>query len=108
MKVVPPVYVELEITVSLRGGEDGVEAAIRSALEAWLAGSGIGGILRAGDAAACVQAAPGVLQVRKVDLRTASPGCYQTGEGDIRQPRRAIPKLRALHVERLPVERIGH
>ena len=108
VKVVPPVYVELEITVSLRGGEDGVEAAIRSALEAWLAGSGIGGILRAGDAAACVQAAPGVLQVRKVDLRTASPGCYQTGEGDIRQPRRAIPKLRALHVERLPVERIGH
>ena len=58
VKVVPPVYVELEITVSLRGGEDGVEAAIRSALEAWLAGSGIGGILRAGDAAACVPGRP--------------------------------------------------
>ena len=103
VKVVPPVYVELDVDVRLRGGEDGVEDELRSALERWLAETGIGGLLRAGDAAACVQAAPGVLQVRRVDLRPGSPGCYQNGEGDIRLPRQAIPRLR-----HLSVERIGH
>ena len=107
VKVVGPVYVELDVDVSLRGGEDGVEEALRSALEDWLAEAGIGGDLRAGDAAARVQAAPGVLQVREVSLHTASPGCYQNGAGDIRLPRRGIPRLRELRVERLPVERIG-
>lgn len=103
VKVVPPVYVELDVDVRLRGGEDGVEDELRSALERWLAETGIGGLLRAGDAAACVQAVPGVLQVRRVDLRPGSPGCYQNGEGDIRLPRQAIPRLR-----HLSVERIGH
>ena len=42
-------------------------------------------------------------QVRRVDLRPGSPGCYQNGEGDIRLPRQAIPRLR-----HLSVERIGH
>ena len=40
-------------------------AALEAALRAFLAGSGIGGVLRAGDVAALVQAAPGVLQVRR-------------------------------------------
>ena len=68
----------------------------------WLEETGIGGTLRAGDVYALVQSSPGVLQVREVDLRTASPGCYQNEEGDIRLPRRAIPKLGGLRVEWLP------
>lgn len=60
-----------------------------------------------GDIAALVQSAPGVLQVREVDLRVPSPGCYQNAEGDVRLPRRAIPRLKALRVEKLPVERLG-
>ena len=107
VKVVPPVYVDLEIDLSLRGGEED-DGPVRAALEDWLVRSGIGGTLRAGDAAAVVQAAPGVLQVRELDLRTGSPGCYRNGDGDIRLPRRAIPMLRSLRIERLPVERKGY
>ena len=72
-----------------------------------LARSGIGGPLRAGEVAARVQAAPGVLRVREVDLRTSSAGCYQNAEGDIRLPRRGIPHLKELRVTCLPVERTG-
>ena len=108
VKVIPPVYVELTVRVSLRGSEDGVERTLEEALRSFLEGCGIGGVLRAGDIAALVQAAPGVLQVRRVDLRTTAPGCYQNADGDIRLPRQAIPRLRELQVERLPVERIGH
>ena len=108
VKVIPPVYVELSIRVSLRGLEEGGEQALAADLRGFLAASGIGGTLRAGDVYARVQAAPGVLQVREVDLRTTAPGCYQNGEGDIRLPRQAIPLLKELKVERLPVERIGH
>ena len=108
VKVIPPVYVELTVRVSLRGSEDGVERTLEEALCSFLEGCGIGGVLRAGDIAALVQAAPGVLQVRRVDLRTTAPGCYQNADGDIRLPRQAIPRLKELQVERLPVERIGH
>ena len=107
VKVIPPVYVELSIQVSLRGLEEGGELTLERDLKSFLAASGIGGTLRAGDVYARVQAAPGVLQVREVDLRTTAPGCYRNGEGDIRLPRQAIPLLKKLEVERLPVERIG-
>ena len=101
VKVVPPVYVEIEMDVTLRGGEAGLEAVLEERLRAWLADSGIGGVLRAGEAWALVQAAPGVLQVREVSLGTTASGCYRNGEGDILLPRRAIPRLGALRVERL-------
>ena len=101
VKVVPPVYVDLDADVALRGGEDG---DVRLALERWLAAAGIGGGLRTGDAAARVQAAPGVLQVRRVSIHTASAGCYQNAEGDIRLPPRAIPRLRTLRTAYLPTE----
>ena len=102
VKVVPPVYVDIEADISVRGGEDSVEETLRERLSQWLDESGIGGSLRAGEAWALVQSAPGVLQVREVSLRCAGSGCYQNREGDILLPRRAIPRLRALHLERLP------
>ena len=102
VKVVPPVYVDLEAEVVLRGGTEELEEDLRQRFSTWLAENGIGGTLRAGDALALVQAAPGVLQVREATLRTAAPGCYQNEEGDIRLPRKAIPRLERLRVERLP------
>ena len=107
VRVVPPVYVELTVEATLWGGEEGVEEALEASLRNYLARSGIGGTLRAGDVAARVQAAPGVLRVREVDLRTSSAGCYQNAEGDIRLPRRGIPHLKELRVTCLPVERTG-
>ena len=83
-------------------GEEDLEDAVRERLSAWLKESGIGGTLQAGNAWALVQNIPGVLQVREVNLSTTTPGCYQNEEGDILLPRRAIPRLGALRVERLP------
>ena len=102
VKVVPPVYVDIQMDVTLRGGTEGVENILADQLAAWLEGTGIGGTLRAGDAWALVQAAPGVLQVREVTLRASGPGCCQNEEGDIFLPPRAIPRPGALRVERLP------
>ena len=105
VKVVPPIYVDLSVRLTLRGGEDGVEAILTQRVLAYLEQAGIGGGLRAADVAALAQSAPGVLQVREVDLRAPSPGCYQNSDGDIHLPRRAIPRLKELRVECFPVER---
>jgi len=67
-------------------------------------GAGIGGPIRPGEAAARLQALPGVLQVVSVDLRAPGPGCYQDAFGDIRIPRHAIPCLKELRLERIPEE----
>ena len=103
MATAKEILLDCPIIAAVKNDSD-LEEALRSFLE----GCGIGGVLRAGDIAALVQAAPGVLQVRRVDLRTTAPGCYQNADGDIRLPRQAIPRLKELQVERLPVERIGH
>lgn len=102
VKVVPPIYVDIQLDVTLRGGSEGVEQILNHQLSAWLESAGIGGTLRAGDALALVQGAPGVVQVREVTLHTNHPGCYRSEEGDIRLPLRAIPRLGTLRVERLP------
>ncbi|HIY21923.1 MAG TPA: baseplate J/gp47 family protein [Candidatus Flavonifractor merdigallinarum] len=107
VKAAPPVYVDVNLSVVLRGGEENLEAELEKRVRTYLEQNGIGAPLRAGDIAALVQSAPGVLQVREVDLRVPSPGCYQNAEGDVRLPRRAIPRLKALRVEKLPVERLG-
>lgn len=102
VKVVPPIYVDIQVEAALRGGPEGMEQILEDQLSAWLEGAGIGGTLRAGDALALVQGAPGVIQVREVTLHTTNPGCYRSQEGDIRLPPRAIPRLGALRLERLP------
>ena len=102
VKVVPPVYVEIQAALTLRGGEDDLEERLRQDLSAWLEETGIGGVLQAGDAWALVQGLPGVLQVREVTRSTTSPGCYQNEEGDLRLPQRAIPRLGRVTLERLP------
>ena len=107
VRVVSPTYVELTAEITLWGGEENVEQTIEASLRDYLIQTGIGGTLRTGDVAARVQAAPGVLRVREVDLRTSSAGCYQNTEGDIRLPRRGIPHLKELRVTCLPVERTG-
>lgn len=105
VKVVPPVYVGLQVDLTLRAGEEADDTALRQSLSGWLERCGIGGVLRSGEAWAAVQAIPGVLQVREITLRTTSPGCYQNEEGDIFLPRQAIPILDPLRVARLSERR---
>lgn len=102
VKVVPPVYVEIEADVILRGGTKDAADQLRERLSCWLTEAGIGGTLLAGEAWTLAQALPGVLQVRKLTLRAVGSGCYQTEEGDIRLPLRAIPWLGRLRVEQTP------
>ena len=102
VKVVPPIYVDIQMDVTLRGGPEEVEQLLSRQLSAWLEETGIGGTLRSGDALALVQGVPGVVQVREVTLRTTNPGCFRSEEGDIRLPLRGIPRLGTLRVERLP------
>lgn len=109
VKVVPPVYVGIDVTVSLRGGDDDVEQAVERALLDYLSlgCTGIGGTLRACDISAIVQAAPGVLQVRKAAAHAAGAGCSQNADGDIQLPRHGIPYLRKLTVEKQGIGRLG-
>lgn len=109
VKVIPPVYVDVDVTVSLRGGESDVEQDIKRALRRYLSleGVGIGGTIRANDVSAMVQAAPGVLQVRQAAVHALGTGCYQSEDGDIRLPRQGVACLRRLTVEKRSVERFG-
>ena len=104
VKVYPPEYVDIHVTLTLRGGGEALEDRLAEALGDYLSGSGVGvgGTVTVGDLAALAQSVPGVLQVRGVALRAASAGCYQNREGDIRLPRRGIPRLGKLSVQRLP------
>lgn len=107
VKVVQPVYVAIDVSVSLRGGEDGTEEDLEPALRRYFSEAGIGGTVRSGDVAALVQTLPGVLQVRQVRVRTDCPGCRQSADGDIGLPKRGIALLGKLRLERLGVERLG-
>lgn len=109
VKVISPVYVDVDAAVSLRCGEEDVEQAIARVLRNYLSleGVGVGGTVRAGDISAMVQAVPGVLQVRQASVRASGAGCRQSADGDIRLPRRGIARLRKLNVERLSAERLG-
>lgn len=109
VKVIAPVYVDIDVDVSLRGGEGGVRDTLTRAIREYLSLDqvGIGGIVRADDVGALVQTAPGVLQVRQVSLHAAGAGCTRSVDGDIRLPKQGIACLRGLRAEKLSVERLG-
>ena len=104
VKVCPPEYVEIDVSLTLRGGEDDLEGYLTRVFREHLSGArmGVGGTVAVSDLAALAQSAPGVLQVRSIALRTPHAGCFQNREGDIRLPRLGIPCLGKLSVERLP------
>ncbi len=103
VKVCPPEYAAIDVSLTLRGGEEDLEEYLTRAFRDYLSGGrmGVGGTVTVGDLAALAQNAPGVLQVRSIALRTSSAGCFQNREGDIRLPRRGIPCLGRLTIERL-------
>lgn len=102
-----PVYVEVAVSVTLRTGESGLEKPAAQAIQAYLAQTGIGGVLRAGEVQAALRTLPGVLQVREAEVRCTAPGCRKTGRGEITLPCRAIPRLKNLRVFYLPPEASG-
>lgn len=98
--VMAPVYVDIDVSVSLRGAGDGAEEHMTEGLREYFDKVGIGGTVSADDVAAIAQASPGTLQVRNVRLRTPSAGCVQTSDGNIRLPRAGSACLRRLEITR--------
>ena len=105
IRVVPPEYKCIDAVIRLEAG-DGVETEqIRRLTAQYLSadGVGIGGLISPGELMARLQAIPGVLRVRGVDLRTGAAGCYQNSSGEIQLPRCGIAYLRELRLERISV-----
>ncbi len=106
VRVAPPVYEDVYVSLSLKTGDGVTRDSICALLEGYLSadGVGIGGVIRPGEIETRLLALPGVLQVRKADIRAPGPGCYRLSGGDIRLPRRAIPALRELRLDQIPEE----
>lgn len=98
--VVPPVYVNVFLSARVRCGDGFSEPLLREKLQDWFSSGrvGIGGVIRARDAAALIQAIPGVLQVRDTALQVSGTGCVQNGDGDIFLDKCAIPCLGGLRL----------
>ncbi len=106
VRVVPPVYEDVYVSLSLKTREGVTRDQICTLLEEYLSvnGVGIGGLIRPGEVETRLLELPGVIQVRQADIRAPGPGCYQQSGGDIRLPRRAIPVLRELKLDQIPEE----
>ena len=105
IRVVPPEYKEIDAVIRLQAG-DGVDTEQIQRLTAdYLSadGVGIGGLISPGELMARLQALPGVLRVRSVDLRTGAAGCYRNSGGEIQLPPCGIACLRNLKLERTSV-----
>ena len=105
IRVVPPEYKCVDAVIRLEAG-DGVQTEqIRRLTAQYLSadGVGIGGLISPGELMARLQAIPGVLRVRSVNLRTGAAGCYQNSSGEIQLPRCGIAYLRELRLERISV-----
>lgn len=93
VRVTGPQYVPLSLAAQLWVEDGAVRAAAARALEDFLAVTRerIGKTVRRDGAAACLQAVPGVLQVRRLEVRSMGAGGYRTAGGDIQLPPDAIP-----------------
>lgn len=101
VRVTGPQYVPLSLAVQLWAENGGVRAAAEQALRDFLAVTRerIGETVRRDDAAACLQAVPGVLQVRRLEVRSMGAGGYRTAGGDVQIPPDAIPYWGELELE---------
>lgn len=102
-RVTAPRYVPLSISVELEATEEVDESGIRSQLAQWLAPSAerIGQSIRVSDAAALIQKLPGVLRIRKVEVRGQDQNSYLTKTGDLLIPQDALPALERADVKML-------
>ncbi|MCI8438602.1 MAG: hypothetical protein HFF73_03655 [Oscillospiraceae bacterium] len=91
--VTGPRYVPLSLAAQLWVENGGARPAAEQALAEFLAVSRerIGETVRRDGAAACLQAVPGVLAVRRLEVRSMGAGGYRTAGGDIQLPPDAIP-----------------
>jgi len=101
VNVIGPQYVPLSLAAQLWVSGQTERAAVERALTDFFAVTKerIGAVVRRNDAAACLQAVPGVLQVRRLEVRGMGSGGYRTAGGDIQLPPDAIPYWGELELE---------
>lgn len=95
VRVVPPRYVPLTISVQLLVEPTAEKEAVRRTLEAWLAprAERVGAMIRWDDGAALLQKLPGVLQIRQMELRGTDQSSRRTPGGDLTIPPDGLPAL---------------
>ena len=90
LRVVPPRYAGVSLSVRLRTSGPVPEEEIRRVAEGCLRvrrnGRNIGDVVSAAELAAGFQKLPGVLAVRRVELSSSAPGCTLTVTGDLKLP----------------------
>ncbi len=101
VKVVPPVYVPIGISVTLRASGD-MQAQIRQAAEEYLHVGGdrsIGDPVLKDDLLLRLSQLDGAYLVERLELQPFSADCSVTPNGDITLKRNAIAWLKTLHVQ---------
>ena len=91
VKVIPPVYVELSIRVSLRGLEEGGEEALAADLREFLAASGIGGTFGRGMCTPACRPPPACFRCGRWTCGPRPPAVIRTGRGTSGCPARPSP-----------------
>ena len=103
VKVVPPQYVPVGISLQVRGRGPGLEAAIRKQVEAYLEtgrqGRAIGDPVVKDDLMAELMSLDGVMQVERLELRALRHDCYEDPRGDLRLKQNAIAYLGSLDLQ---------
>ena len=101
VKVAPPRYVPMKVTAQLLVTAGAEEETVRQALERWLAprAGEIGELVRRDDCAALLQKLPGVLQVRRLELRGTDQSSRLTQGGDLSIPPDGLPALEDVLIE---------
>ncbi len=101
VKVAPPRYVPLAISLQLLATPEAEERIIRRCLAEWFAPRAgmIGRTIRQDDIAALLQKAPGVLQVQRLELQGTDQSSWQTAGGDLNLPPDGLPVLEKWSIE---------
>ena len=101
VRVAPPRYVPLTVSVQLLVESGAEKETVRKTLEDWLSprAEQIGAMIRRDDGAALLQKLPGVLQVRRMELRGTDQSSRRTSGGDLTVPPDGLPALEGIEIE---------
>ena len=97
---IPPRYVSIAVSAQLVVSAEADEAELRGIVQRSFRPCAelVGRTLRRGDLSARLQKLPGVLQVRRIELRGRDQNSYQTAAGDLDLPPNGIPRLDRLEL----------
>lgn len=101
IQVIPPRYVETDVTLQLRIETRLSFEIIQKTLTDYFSidKANFGAVVRRSDVAALLQQLPGVLEVRRLELSGAGQNVYRSASGDIHIPPEALAVLRNVSID---------